>query len=134
MVEASCHCGALQIAVGERPAELTACNCSPCRRLGTLWAYYRPQQVGIVQGAGATVHYVQGDRTLAVRHGATCGCITHWSSLTGADRMAVNAADGGTGGSECDGAAAGWGRDVEVHRLKIGGRRRVAGEPSIGPR
>ena len=35
--------------------------------------------------------YIQGDRTLAVHHCATCGCITHWASLTGADRMAVNA-------------------------------------------
>ena len=35
--------------------------------------------------------HVQGDRTLAVHDCATCGCITHWSSLTGADRMAVNA-------------------------------------------
>ena len=91
MIEASCHCGAVRIEVAERPAQLTACNCSLCRRLGTLWAYYRPQQVSIVQGAGATVPYVQGDRTLAMHHCATCGCITHWSSLTGADRMAVNA-------------------------------------------
>jgi hypothetical protein len=44
-----------------------------------------------VQGAGTTVPYIQGDRTLAVHHCATCGCITHWPSLTGADRMAVNA-------------------------------------------
>ena len=90
MVEASCHCGAARIAVEVPPPELTACNCSLCRRLGTLWAYYRPDQVRIVRGAGTTVPYVQGDRTLAVHHCATCSCITHWSSLTGADRMAVN--------------------------------------------
>ena len=53
--------------------------------------YYRPDQVRIAEGPGATVPYVQGDRTLAMHHCPTCGCVTHWSSLTGADRMAVNA-------------------------------------------
>ena len=46
MIEASCHCGAVRIEVAERPAQLTACNCSLCRRLGTLWAYYRPTRSG----------------------------------------------------------------------------------------
>lgn len=55
MIEASCHCGAVRILVAERPWVLTACNCSLCRRLGTLWAYYRPDEVAIVAGAGTTV-------------------------------------------------------------------------------
>jgi hypothetical protein len=90
-MEASCHCGAVRIEVEVPPAQLTSCNCSLCRRYGTLWAYYRPAQVRIVQGAGTTVAYVQGERTLAAHHCPTCGCVTHWASLTGADRMAVNA-------------------------------------------
>ena len=80
MIEASCHCGAVRIDVEVPPAQLTSCNCSLCRRLGTLWAYYRPGQVRIAQGAGTTVPYIQGDRTLAVHHCPTCGCVTHWES------------------------------------------------------
>ena len=93
MIEASCHCGAVRIELEAPPAQLTSCNCSLCRRLGTLWAYYCPDQVRITKGAGTTVPYVQGDRTLAVHHCATCGCITHWQSTDkgNPDRMAVNA-------------------------------------------
>ena len=75
MSEASCHCGTVLVIAGTvrievevPPAELTDCNCSLCRRLDTLWAYYHPQQVNIVQGAGTTVPYVQG-----VHHCAMCG-------------------------------------------------------------
>ena len=39
MIAGSCHCGAVKIAVAEAPATVTSCNCSICRRLGTLWAY-----------------------------------------------------------------------------------------------
>jgi len=42
MITGSCHCGAVHIAVAEAPASVKSCNCSICRRLGTLWAYYRP--------------------------------------------------------------------------------------------
>lgn len=37
--------------------------------------------------------YVQGERTLAIHHCPTCGCVTHWERVKkeGADRMAVNA-------------------------------------------
>jgi hypothetical protein len=93
MIEASCHCGTVRIEVAERPRQLTSCNCSLCRRHGALWAYYRPDEVRIVAGAGMTVPYVQGDRTLETHHCPTCGCVTHWESVKteGSDRMAVNA-------------------------------------------
>lgn len=92
MIEASCHCGAVRIEVADRPRQVTSCNCSICRRVGALWAYYRPAEVTISAAVGATVPYVQGERTLAMHHCATCGCVTHWEGLTpGSDRMAVNA-------------------------------------------
>lgn len=93
VIEASCHCGAVRIEVAEPPRQLTSCNCSLCHRLGVLWAYYHPDQVTIAAGAGTTVPYVQGDRTLAVHHCPACGCVTHWEPVLkdGADRMAVNA-------------------------------------------
>lgn len=43
-------------------------------------------------GAGPTVTYRWGDKSLDLHHSATCGCITHWSPLDPAlDRMGVNA-------------------------------------------
>jgi hypothetical protein len=94
MIEASCHCGAIRLQVATRPERLTSCNCSLCRRYGTLWAYYRPDQVTFAAGAGRSVPYIQGDKTLAVHHCPTCGCVTHWEGLIEGrkeERMAVNA-------------------------------------------
>ena len=39
MLTATCHCGAVGVDVPRRPRRLTSCNCSICRRYGTLWAY-----------------------------------------------------------------------------------------------
>jgi hypothetical protein len=95
----SCHCGAVELEVSAPPAEVSECNCSLCRRLGGLWAYYHPDEVRILRGSEALAGYVQGDRTLAVRHCTTCGCTTHWEPLPGTEaaadgprpRMGVNA-------------------------------------------
>jgi hypothetical protein len=89
MIEASCHCGAVKLEVEAAPVELTSCNCSICRRLGTLWGYYAPAQVRVV---GPTATYRWGDKTLDLHRCASCGCTTHWSPVDPAyQRMGVNA-------------------------------------------
>ncbi|MBA3538014.1 MAG: GFA family protein [Deltaproteobacteria bacterium] len=89
MIEASCHCGAVKLEVATAPTQLTSCNCSICRRLGTLWCYYEPAQVRII---GVTATYRSGDKTLDLHRCVTCGCTTHWSPLDPAsNRMGVNA-------------------------------------------
>ena len=90
-VTASCHCGAVRYEVKSAPSQLTSCNCSICRRLGTLWAYYPPEDVTLT---GATATYQWGDKTIDFHHCAKCGCTTHWSPIAGtreAKRMGVNA-------------------------------------------
>jgi hypothetical protein len=92
MIEASCHCGAVRFAVETAPDEVNDCNCSICRRYGTLWAYYHPQQVRFGTENGPTDIYMWGDRTLEFHRCRTCGCITHWSAVDRAHpRMGVNA-------------------------------------------
>ena len=91
MIEASCHCGAvkLEVDVDVAPTELTSCNCSICRRLGTLWCYYAPAQVRVV---GTTATYRWGDKMLDLHRCASCGCVTHWWAIEPAsERMGVNA-------------------------------------------
>ncbi|HEY5921769.1 MAG TPA: hypothetical protein VIV11_08865 [Kofleriaceae bacterium] len=89
MIEATCHCGAVTIEVPEAPSQLTSCNCSICRRLGSLWCYFSPT---VVRVTGTTVAYRWGDKTLDLHHCATCGCTTHWTPIDPAlDRMGVNA-------------------------------------------
>ncbi len=92
-VKASCHCGAVRFEVAEAPTEIVSCNCSICRRNGTLWAYYHPDQVRFGDAPNATATYIQGDRMLALHHCRTCGCTTHWVSIMPdyTHRMGVNA-------------------------------------------
>jgi hypothetical protein len=76
------------IEVPTAPTELTSCNCSICRRLGTLWAYYDPATVRV---RGATATYRWGDQTIDFHRCASCGCTTHWSPLDPAKAwMGVN--------------------------------------------
>ncbi len=93
MINASCHCGAVRFEIAEPPEMLTLCNCSICRRIAGLWAYYRPEQVKLVSPPGATLAYVWGDRFLELHTCRTCGCTTHSERIEkeGAERMGVNA-------------------------------------------
>src|SRR3569623_961048 len=91
MIEGTCHCGAVRIEVAEAPTQVTDCNCSICRRVGSLWEYYAPAQVRIVV---PTATYRRGDKTSDFHHCAVCGCTTHWSPIAGVrdtDRMGINA-------------------------------------------
>lgn len=89
----TCHCGAIRLVLPRRPRRLTSCNCSICRRYGTLWAYYPAQTVRIEHERGAVAHYAWGERTLRFVRCAHCGCVTHWESVTRPrrSRMGVNA-------------------------------------------
>ena len=92
MLTATCHCGALRIEIPSPPTEITNCNCSICRRLGALWAYYPAEQVTVHGHPDFTDSYIQGDRTLRTVRCKTCGCVSHWEPLqagTGA-KVGVN--------------------------------------------
>lgn len=92
MIEASCHCGAIRFAVATAPDEVTDCNCSICRRYGTLWAYYQRPQVWFAADCGPSDIYMWGDKDLEFHRCRNCGCITHWSSVDSSyTRMGVNA-------------------------------------------
>ena len=77
MLTATCHCGRVRIEIPRRPRQLTNCNCSICRRYGTLWAYYKSAEVSV---SGDTTGYVWGDCELRFMRCACCGCVTHWEA------------------------------------------------------
>jgi len=92
MIEASCHCGAVRIEIETAPQTVTDCNCSICRRLGALWAYYSPKQVRIIPREGATSIYMWNERWIEFHACKTCHCTTHWAPTDKTvDRMGVNA-------------------------------------------
>jgi hypothetical protein len=88
VIQSFCHCGAVKLAVARAPSEVTDCNCTICRRYGTLWAYFSPKDVDVT---GATDSYVWGDKSIEFHRCSTCGCITHWAATDKThDRMGVN--------------------------------------------
>ena len=93
MLAGTCHCGAVRVEVPRRPRRLTSCNCSICRRYGTLWAYYKAAEVRVASAPGATRSYSWGDKALRFVRCGKCGCITHWEAThpTATSRMGVNA-------------------------------------------
>ena len=92
-IKGSCLCGAVTYEVATAPDKVTSCNCSACRRMGGLWAYYRPDQVRVTGETVGFTRSVEGEPPmLALHHCPTCGCVTHWTPLTpDGDRMGVNA-------------------------------------------
>jgi hypothetical protein len=91
MPELTCHCGAIRIAIDQPPTEVTDCNCSICRRYGTLWAYYERSQVRLAPAAPATDVYAWGDKALEFHRCRVCGCVTHWLPTDKTkSRMGVN--------------------------------------------
>jgi hypothetical protein len=89
VIESSCVCGAVRLAISLAPDELLDCNCSICRRYGALWAYYSLEDV-IVPG-GLTDTFMRGAKKIEFHRCKICGCVTHWSPTDPRDRMGVNA-------------------------------------------
>jgi hypothetical protein len=91
MLEGACHCGAVRWKYEGVPPDATACNCTICRRYGTLWAYdYEGEKIAVT---GPTrVYSTKG--TLGFHFCATCGCVAYWRLMRpeadGRRRMAVN--------------------------------------------
>lgn len=92
MIEGSCHCGAVHWRLEGIPDHATACNCSICRRYGTLWAYGHEGEDIFV--SGETRAYSWGDRDLGFHACPTCNCLAYWRPLkadeNGRRRMGVN--------------------------------------------
>ena len=88
----SCHCGAVRLTLPFTPETATSCNCSLCRRLGGLWAYYEFGTVSVQGHPENTEDYIWGDRTLRNVRCKTCGIVTHWEPLEPkpGDRHGVN--------------------------------------------
>ena len=91
MLKGSCHCGSVTWFYEGEPDGATACNCTACRRYGTLWIYgYERDGVRL---EGATKTYVRGE-TLEFHFCPRCACIAAWRALhpgeNGKKRMGVN--------------------------------------------
>jgi len=95
MLTGSCHCGKTGWTFEGDPGRVTACNCTLCRRYGSLVAYdYEGERVAIT---GQTASYTRAERdksSLEILFCPTCACVLGWRGLQleadGRRRMAVN--------------------------------------------
>ena len=91
MIHGSCHCGAVQWRLAALPESATACNCTVCRRYGTLWAYDHEGEGITVSGPSKA--YLRG-KAIEFHFCPGCGCVAFWRVQRVGDdgrrRIAVN--------------------------------------------
>ena len=76
-IQGTCHCGAVGWALHGTPASATACNCTICRRFGSLWTYGFIDHDIHVSGAAKAYRRKDGG-AIDFFFCATCGCATHY--------------------------------------------------------
>ena len=92
LIEVSSLCGSVSWQLDGQSDGATACNCTACRRYGTLWAYgYVDEDI---RTQGETRAYVRHNAVLEFHFCPKCGCMAFWRGLgadeTGKTRIAVN--------------------------------------------
>lgn len=93
MYKGSCLCGDVHWEFTGVIESVTACNCTACRRFGTLWAYgHENEEIKVL---GKTSHYARKvDGTLEFHFCGRCSCVVSWRSKSlnkeGQRRIAVN--------------------------------------------
>jgi len=92
MIHGKCHCGAVQYVFRDQPEFTIRCNCSICRRLGTLWIYTDQTNVTLTASPEAMLSYSHGDKDLTFKTCKSCGSTILWESANtpGEGRMALN--------------------------------------------
>ena len=94
-LKGTCVCGAVGWTFDGDPGEVTACNCTSCRRRGTLMIYdFEGERVNVFGQLSAFKRSDLGEPPgLEMLFCPTCACIVGWRGLDvkdGRRRMAVN--------------------------------------------
>ena len=91
-IQGTCLCKTVELGVARLPRQVTQCNCSVCRRYGTLWAYYRRSAVSLDAPRGALEDCSRRARGLKFVRCRSCGCVIAWNGPgKGRDqRMGIN--------------------------------------------
>ena len=92
MIEGACHCGRVSWKFDGMPDSATACNCTVCRRYGTLWAYdFDGERIHV---RGPTRAYSWGEGGIGFHFCEHCGNLAYWRAVKpredGRCRIAVN--------------------------------------------
>lgn len=74
---ARCHCGTIQFEIPRKPGVLTQCNCSYCRQIDPLFAYYKRRTIRFQPGKIRLEGYTWGRGVLQWFRCKRCGSFTH---------------------------------------------------------
>jgi hypothetical protein len=78
MLQLSCLCGEVRIALPKRPEFINECNCTLCSKSGARWAYFHPADVEV---EGSTTGYSRRDKdepAAEIQFCPHCGSTTHF--------------------------------------------------------
>jgi len=89
----SCHCGQVRFEVDADIAEVGACNCSMCRRAGTLLAFVPATRFTLLSGAEALTSYQFNKHVIDHVFCSRCGIkpFARGAAADGTPMVAVNA-------------------------------------------
>jgi hypothetical protein len=71
----SCHCGRVHYEADADLSRVISCNCSSCRRRGTLLTFIPEDQFRLKAGADALTHYEFNKKIIHYQFCATCGVL-----------------------------------------------------------
>ena len=75
MIRGSCLCGAVAYALDGEATEAIECNCSSCRRRGSILAFYPPDRFTLETPRDALTVYTWNSHVIRYQFCKTCGCL-----------------------------------------------------------
>jgi hypothetical protein len=87
-IRGSCHCGKIAYSLDAEPRAAFECNCSICRRKGSLLAPFAPDQFHLETSRDDIAVYTFGRHVIRHQFCKTCGCAP-FAEGTGRDGKAM---------------------------------------------
>ena len=88
----SCQCGAVAFEAVVDISSPAVCNCSRCRRLGSVLAFAPRESFTLLRGAEALSEYTFNRHRIRHQFCKVCGIepFAHWRTKDGSEMVAVN--------------------------------------------
>jgi hypothetical protein len=90
-IRGSCHCGKIAFSFDQTPTEAIECNCSICRRRGSILTAMSPGQFRLETPREDLTTYTFNSHAIRHQVCATCGCAPFAEGeIQGEDTVVVN--------------------------------------------
>jgi hypothetical protein len=91
-VRGSCHCRAVVYVLADAPSTGMACNCSICRRKGSVLAFFPRSKFALQTPRDALATYTFNKQAIQHHFCKTCGCAPFAEGTTpdGREMVAIN--------------------------------------------